>query len=110
MSNADRMELLTGFGLLVSIKDVYIWSQALADYGVKEIIAYALLMSAYLSIGLGAFNLMPLLPLDGGHMMNHYVPDVLQKPYLAVSAVLIYPLIVISLWNDAVLVAKLFWG
>ena len=76
----------------------------------RDVIAYTLVMSGYLSIALGVFNLMPLLPLDGGHMMNHYVPGMLRKPYLAVSLVLIYPLLVLSLWNDAVLVTRLFWA
>ena len=110
MTNAERMELLAGFGFLTGIKDIYNWSQALTNHGVKDIVAYTLLMSGGLSIGLGAFNLIPLLPLDGGHMMNHYVPGVLRKPYLAISVGLVYPLLVISLWNDAVLVTRLFWA
>lgn len=109
MSHAERMEMLAGFGFLVGIKEVYVWSQALADYGLRDVIAYTLVMSGYLSIALGLFNLMPLLPLDGGHMMNHYVPGVLRKPYLAASVALIYPLLVLSLWNDAVLVTRLLW-
>jgi Zn-dependent protease len=82
MTHAERMELLAAVGFLTSIKDFYIWSQEFASYGVKDMIAYALLMSAVMSIALGACNLIPLLPLDGGHMMNHYVPSVLRKPYL----------------------------
>jgi membrane-associated protease RseP (regulator of RpoE activity) len=110
MTHSERMEMLAGFGLLVGIRDVYVWSQALAGYGVRDVIAYTLVMSGYLSIALGVFNLMPLLPLDGGHMMNHYVPDVLRRPYLAISVVLIYPLLVLSLWNDAVLVSRFLWA
>ena len=102
--------MLSGFGFLTSIKDVYVWSQALTNYGVKDTIVYTLVMSGYLSIALGALNLVPLLPLDGGRMMNHYVPGVLRKPYLTVSVVLIYPLLVLSLWNDAVLLARLVWA
>ena len=110
MTHAERMELLAGLGFLTSIKYIYIWSQALTSYGVKDIIAYTLVMSGSLSIALGAFNLIPLLPLDGGHMMNHYVPGVLRTPYLAISVGLVYPLLVISLWNDAVLVTRLLWA
>jgi membrane-associated protease RseP (regulator of RpoE activity) len=110
MTDAERIEMLAGFGFLVGIRDVYIWSQALTGHGVRDIIAYALVMSGYLSIALGALNLMPLLPLDGGHMMNHYVPGVLRKPYLTVSVILIYPLLVIALWNDAVLLTRLLWA
>jgi membrane-associated protease RseP (regulator of RpoE activity) len=110
MTHAERMHLLAGFGFLTSIKDFYIWSQAVASYGVKDIMAYTLVMSGGLSIALGAFNLIPLLPLDGGHMMSHYVPNVLRKPYSAISVGLVYPLLVISLWNDAVLVARLLWA
>jgi membrane-associated protease RseP (regulator of RpoE activity) len=110
MTHAERMELLAGFGFLTSIKYIYIWSQALTSYGVKDVIAYTLVMSGGLSIALGAFNLIPLLPLDGGHMMNHYVPSVLRTPYLAISIGLVYPLLVIWLWNDAVLVTRLLWA
>jgi membrane-associated protease RseP (regulator of RpoE activity) len=110
MAQAERMQMLAGFGFLTSIRDVYIWSQALTNYGVKDIVAYTLITSGGLSIALGAFNLIPLLPLDGGRMMNHFVPGVLRKPYLAVSIGLLFPLLVVSLWNDAVLVTGLLWA
>jgi membrane-associated protease RseP (regulator of RpoE activity) len=110
MTHGERMQLLAGFGFLTGIKDIYIWSQALAGYGVKDVMAYTLVVSGGLSIALGAFNLIPLLPLDGGNMMNHYVPRVLRRPYAAISVGLVYPLLVISLWNDAVLVARLLWA
>ena len=110
MTHAERMQLLAGFGFLTSIKDIYVWSQAFAGYGVKDIIAYTLVISGGLSIALGVFNLIPLLPLDGGHMMNHYVPGLLRTPYSAISIVLVYPLLVLSLWNDAVLVTRFFWA
>jgi membrane-associated protease RseP (regulator of RpoE activity) len=110
MTHAERMELLAAFGFLTAIKDIYIWSQALTSYGVKDIIAYTLAMSGGTSIALGALNLMPLLPLDGGRMMNHYVPRALRTPYLAISVGLVCPLLVISLWNDAVLVLRLLWA
>jgi membrane-associated protease RseP (regulator of RpoE activity) len=110
MTQAERMEMLADFGFLVSIKEFYVWSQEFANTGVKDTIAYTLVISGGLSIGLGALNLMPLLPLDGGHMMNHYMPRVLRTPYSAVSVVLVYPLLVLSLWNDAMLVKNLFWA
>jgi hypothetical protein len=110
MTHAERMQLLTGIGFLTGIKDIYEWSQAFASYGVKDIIAYTLAISGGMSIVLGAFNLIPLLPLDGGHMMNHYVPRMLHTPYTAISVVLVYPLLVLSLWNDALLVSRLFWA
>jgi membrane-associated protease RseP (regulator of RpoE activity) len=110
MTHAERMELVDKFGFLVSIKDLYILSQDYASYGVKDIVAYTLLLSGSLSIVLGAFNLIPLLPLDGGRMMNHYVPSVLRTPYAAISVGLVYPLLAISLWNDANLVTRLLWA
>ena len=110
MSQADRMQLLAGFGFLTSIKDIYEWSQAYASYGVKDTIAYTLAIAGGLSIALGAFNLIPLLPLDGGHMMHHYMPRILRTPYSAISVVLVYPLLVLSLWNDALLVTRLVWA
>jgi hypothetical protein len=42
--------------------------------------------------------------------MNHYVPRILRTPYTAISVVLVYPLLVLSLWNDALLVSRLFWA
>jgi membrane-associated protease RseP (regulator of RpoE activity) len=110
MTRAEQMEMLATFGFLTSIKELYVWSQTLTDYGVKDIIVYTLLTSGGLSILLGVFNLMPLMPLDGGHMMNHFVPGVLRKPYVALSVALVYPMLVISLWNDAVLVKHLLWA
>jgi membrane-associated protease RseP (regulator of RpoE activity) len=110
LTYAERMELLAGFGFLTGIKDIYVWSQTLASYAVKDIIAYTLVVSGGLSIGLGALNLMPLQPLDGGRMMNHYVPRVLHTPYAAISVVLVFPLLVIALWNDAVLLARFLWA
>ena len=113
MTRAEQLELLAAFGFLTSIKDVYelyTFSQTLTDYGVKDIIAYTLAVSGGLSFALGALNLMPLLPLDGGRMMNHYMPRLLRTPYLAISVALVYPLLVISLWNDAMLVTRFFWA
>ena len=92
MTNNERLELLGGFGFLTRIRDIDVWSQALANHGVKDVIAYTFVISAYLSIALGALNPMPLRPLDGGRMMNHYVPGVLRKPYRTISLILIYPL------------------
>ena len=110
MTRAERMEMLADFGFLINIRDLYIWSKELTDYGVREIIAYTLAVSGGLSIALGALNLIPLQPLDGGRMMNHYVPNVLRMPYLAISVALVVPLLVISMWNDALLVTRLFWA
>jgi membrane-associated protease RseP (regulator of RpoE activity) len=110
MPHAERMELLAGFGFLMSIKEFFVWSQEYAGYGVKDTVAYVLLLSGTMSIVLGAFNLIPLMPLDGGRMMNHYVPRVLRAPYAAISLGLVCPLLVISLWNDANLVTHLLWA
>src|SRR5262245_24658244 len=45
MTHAEQMELLAEFGFLMSIKDFYIWSQEFASYGVKDTIAYTLVIS-----------------------------------------------------------------
>jgi regulator of sigma E protease len=67
-------------------------------------------LTAVLSLGIGIFNLFPLLPLDGGHLFVYGVESVTRRPVpqwfiellYRIGFVAVLALIGFVLWNDLV--------
>jgi membrane-associated protease RseP (regulator of RpoE activity) len=111
MTSAERMSMLAEFGFLGAwSREFYKWSFEIANYGIREAASYTLVWSAIaVSLALGIINLMPIWPLDGGHMMHHCVPAMSRWCYRVLSLFLFIPILAIGVWNDVLLVGRLLW-
>lgn len=73
----------------------------MAAHGIDYFSTWRILsMAGLISILIGVSNLMPFLPLDGGHIIKHFLPQSWQKWYPRVSAVLFIWLVVIAFASD----------
>lgn len=76
--------------------------------GVNMVLNYAQMM-AYISIGVGFLNLLPIPLLDGGHLAFYAYQSVVKKPIPAgiqnaafrIAIVLVLGLMLFAFWNDA---------
>jgi len=68
------------FGLAVAVSAAHAVAAAL---GVGGVVASLLATTVFINVMLGAFNLLPLFPLDGHHVVRYLVADVLKAPRLA---------------------------
>jgi regulator of sigma E protease len=70
--------------------------------------AWLISLTAFLSIGIGIMNLLPIPPLDGGHLLLYGVEAVARRPLPAAVQEWVYKIgflavmgfIVFVLWND----------
>ncbi|MGL4406489.1 MAG: RIP metalloprotease RseP [Notoacmeibacter sp.] len=82
----------------------------MAGQAAEKGLNWLITLTAFLSIGIGIMNLMPVPPLDGGHLMLYGFEAVLRRPLPAKLQELIYQagffavmaLIGFVLWNDLV--------
>jgi len=76
-------------------------SQSMAVHGIDYFSTWQVFyMAGLISIMLGLSNLIPFLPLDGGHILRQYMPHGWREWYMRISFALFISLVVLALASD----------
>ena len=86
-------------GALPGVILLIVWQAGLLD-GQGEIVENALNIGLFTTFGWSAFNLLPIVPLDGGHIMTDLIPgDVPSRRRIAAMVSIVFAIIIgAALW------------